>query len=351
MEIQQSPAGKFATNLCGRGADGEGWIIKPTHWTTYDPTPSFSAATFLDPTITKFCFGGREMDLVPGGTEKLCDCPGMYFIAHELKRFDNFLDVGSDKINKSLDSMVQAIDLAVRLGFRDLYMLGSELIIRPSQSQIEFARRVGVDYDDHKGVLVEEKVGGKDLTHRSDLLIDFAMMTARKSKIDQGHLYEQWSKMDDREGQYGFSEQKHFASAVRSDKHYWERVQFLRLARKNLALIGVTLVSCTPNSRLNAWFQYRDPLSVCEELKARFGDPVKEVTFGKYQTRKYDHDLPHHRDIPPYGQKEQAQRPIKGQPPKPLPPKQQQPVALQEHPVQEKARELLAQNIEIEEVV
>lgn len=102
----------------------------------------------------------------------------------------------------------------------------------------------------------------------------------------------------DREGQYAFDETKSFRAAVNSDRHYWDRVQYLRLARKTLSRNGIRIVSCTPQSRLNTYFPFMPVKDVLKKLE-QFGSH-RESTVGKYLKRDHSADLPYHRDIKPY---------------------------------------------------
>lgn len=309
--INNSCAARFTMNYAGRGTDGQGWLIKPTHWTTFDPTPSFSSLIFHDPSIQKFLRSGREMDLVPYGSEKLCDCPNLYFLESGHKEYASFLDPRSDKLNHSLDSFIQTIDLAVHLGFRRLYLIGTEMIVRPSKAQAEWAKSLGVDYDEESSVTVVEKKnneGVKTEEYESDLLFDFFKMVMQKGKLKDSEAEDKLQELD-REGQYSFSERKRFRAACSSDKHYWERTQHLRLARRSIASNGISLISCTPRSRLNHYFPTMEVKDVIASLRMQYGDAEDEKTVGKYITRKHYAKLPYHKDIPPYRVEEPKKKP------------------------------------------
>lgn len=311
--IKESHAPKFGVNLSGRGKDGVGPLIRPDLWTCFDPTARFHRSIYLDPSIQKFMLGGRRMDLVPGGSEKLCDCPNTYFINHEVRA--NYTDAFGQhyrKIVHMLDSFVQALDIAFRLGFRKFYCVGCDMRVSPSEEQIQFAESLGVVYDRERMCVVIQK-NGQEI--RSDLLTDFRDQVKEKGKFkDRSTAALELEKLG-REGQYSFDEKKRFLAACSSDKHYWDRVQYLRQAKKNMSLNGMDLISCTPGSRLNAFFEYVDPLVAARRIAYETGSPAKELTVGRYTTEKDPAlDLPYHSDIKPYGWKEQPVEKIKAEP-------------------------------------
>ncbi len=69
---------------------------------------------------------------------------------------------------------------------------------------------------------------------------------------------------------------------IQTDLHYFRVAQYLRLARRSMALAGLELISVTPLSRLNDYFPYRPVTDVLAELAATVGDPRTETTRGLY---------------------------------------------------------------------
>lgn len=285
--IQQSPAGRMAVNMAGRGDDGAGWLLKPTHWTCYDQTARFSRSVFNDPSITKFVRASRATDLIPDGTEKICDCPSTYFVESEFRKYGTFVDPHANAVNDSLDSFVQAVDIAFLLGFRELYLIGTEMRICPSKAQIALAESHDVTYP---VVMPDKRV--------SDRLLHFAEAFADKRGIELKNACAELEAVD-REDQYAFPEWKPFSDAVRCDTHYYDRVQYLRLARKTFAMNGLRIVSCTPGSRLNHWFPFEAVEDVCARLLSQHGDPKAEPCEGRY-TRPQPVRLPWHNDLRPF---------------------------------------------------
>ncbi len=301
--VNKSPACKMAVNFCGRGPDGSGLLIKPTHWTTFDPSARFHRSIFMDASIMKFLLGGRKMDLLPGTWVKMCDAPNTYFIDHEYRGYRDFLSRSSDKILHQRDSFIQAMDIMFRLGFRTLYLVGTELIIRPSPEQIRVAIEHGVRYEGGCTGIPHSK--DKDQTVWSDMLSDFLEQCVLK-RVGRTRQ-ETIAKLIevDRETQYSFTETKTFQAAVNTDGHYWSTVQYLRNAMKCIRLHGLNLVSCTPGSRLNYFLPYVSIQDAAGDIAEQVGDPVAETIEGRFsgQHEAPGEGLPAMKDIPPYGWK------------------------------------------------
>jgi hypothetical protein len=139
--IARSPAPKLAINLGGAR------LIRPTLWTSYDPSARFHRSVYLDASIWKFVHARRAMDLVPETTFKVCECPGVVFFDRDPQRgFADFLPSHAAGIVDWNDSFVQAIEIAYRLGFRVLYLAGCDFHVRPSDAQLERARAAGIEY-------------------------------------------------------------------------------------------------------------------------------------------------------------------------------------------------------------
>ncbi|WP_437194557.1 hypothetical protein [Planctomicrobium sp. SH527] len=252
-EIQKSPAPKFAINLAGTG------LIRPNFWTSYDPTERFHRSIYLDPSVTKFVHECRAMDLVPETTYKVCECPSLYVIDRERQRgFEHPLGTLDAPVTDWQDSFIQALDIAYRLGFRQLYLAGVDMVIRPSSRLRSAARRAGVHYQ------------------RFELLGDFVRrcLQAGMTKPEVEDL--------STEKQYHFDERKSLDAAIQTDFHYFRVSQYLRLARRAFALYGLNLVSVTPGSRLNSDFPYIPVMTATRRILKLAGDPETEQTQGRY---------------------------------------------------------------------
>jgi hypothetical protein len=287
--IEDSPAAKFAVNHAGRRKDGS-WIIKPNYWTAYDMISKFSRALFNDPGITKFVHVGRFLQTIPGGAEeKLCDCPNTYFFEKECRGYANFFDPRTEAILEAQDSFIQAIDIAFRLGFRHVYCIGTEMRVWLSDAQRAYAESVGIQFQDDLAKVTDGRW--------SDRL---ALVTAEIAKKTGMKLREAYQILEeqDREFLYCFGETKNLEATVNCDEHYWQRVQFVRLAKRNMALNGFSMVSCTPNSRLNGVLRTCDVTQACREIDSRHGTYVENL-IGRYTERHIPDRYPYV-DIPMY---------------------------------------------------
>jgi hypothetical protein len=259
--IQLSPVPKFAVNLCGYGR------IRPDLWTAYDPTVRFHRTTYLDASILKLLPARRATDVVPGTTFKVGDCPNTVFFERDGQRgfhdFPNCPATGDSdpRIVDWQDSLVQAIDLAWRLGFRRLLLIGCDMHVRPPEEHIRAAALAGVRYQPE------------------ELLRNF-YDRCRGAGIEPDKL-----TAADAIQPYHFDETKSLAAAMQTDFHYFRVAQYLRLSRRAMALAGLQLVSATPNSRLNAFFPYRPVDELLDDIVDEIGDPGRETTRGQYNRR------------------------------------------------------------------
>lgn len=288
--IASSPVPKLATNLAGCG-----WL-RPTFWTSYDPSVRFQTSIYLDPSVMKFVHPRRAMDLVPETTSKVCDSPNLCFFNPDPQRgFADFLSPAHTGIVDWNDTFVQAIDILYRLGFRRIYLAGCEMIVHPGSEWIAEAARRGVSYDPLM------------------TLGEFSRLceAAGLSREDQ----EQLGTAD----QYHFDERKPLAAAINTDAHYFRVSQYLRLCRRAISLAGVELISVTPGSRLNDYFPYETVEAVCEGERERIGFSESESVRG-YYTRGPNRQVsglgpmrdfrPHHwKNAPPAPEQERPQKP------------------------------------------
>ncbi|WP_437186947.1 hypothetical protein SH668x_000318 [Planctomicrobium sp. SH668] len=252
-QISASTAPTFAVNLAGTG------LLRPTFWTSYDPSSRFHKSVYLDPGVTKFVHLSRAMDLVPETTLKVCDSPATFMIDRESQTgFHNFPGQGNSPITDWQDSLIQAIEVAYRLGFRELYLAGCEQMICPSRALIKLARKHQVIYQ------------------KGELLGSFV------TRCEQSGLSRSIIENCSTNDQYHFDESKDFAAAIQTDGHYYRVVQSLRLARRSMSLAGLKIVSVTPGSRFNDFFPYRTVPQVCHEILCRHGNPQLEETRGRY---------------------------------------------------------------------
>ncbi|MCA9114181.1 MAG: hypothetical protein KDA79_03795 [Planctomycetaceae bacterium] len=252
-EIAASPIPKLCVNLAGSR------LFRPDLWTSYDPSTRFHRTVYLDPRILKFVHERRALDLVPGTTYKVCDCPSTVFFPRDVRRgYADFLSPAHTAIADWSDSLIQAIDIAYRLGFRTIYLAGADMQIHPSPPQLKLARRHGVHYS--SGGLLQDFFRDCE---QAGLSLEELARTAPASH-------------------YHFGETRPLRTTANADQHYFRVVQALRLSRRNLALAGVRLISVTPDSRLNDHFPYQSVRQALRDIRRTIGDPACEPVRGLY---------------------------------------------------------------------
>jgi hypothetical protein len=270
--IAASPAPKMAVNLGGTR------LLRPTFWTAYDPTLRFHRSIYLDPGILKFVHRRRAMDLVPESTFKVCESPGvLHFDRDPGRPFARMLDPSAPGILDWADSLVQALDILYRLGFRRVLLAGCELRVAPSAAQLELARTRGVEPEPQ------------------ETLAEFV----KRCQV-QG-LSQQSLAQVDGPRQYHFEETKPLAAAIQTDQHYFRIVQALRLSRECLTRHGLELISVTPESRLNDYFPVQTVTEACDRIASAVGSPAMESTRGLYtqQVPRWSTALGPMRDVKP----------------------------------------------------
>lgn len=251
QDIAASPIPRMSINLAGSG------LLRPTFWTSYDPSDRFHRSLYLDPGVMKFVQRRRAMDLVPETTFKVCDCPNTYFFDRDGDRgFADFLAPGQHGIVDWADTLVQAIDILYRLGFRIIYLAGCDMRVCPSAEQIRRAAEKGVAYNP-RGLL-------------SDFVQDCEAAGLSVEELDALQAG----------AHYHFGERKPIQSAANTDFHYFRVAQYLRLSRRALALAGVQLISVTPHSRLNDDFPYLPASQVMRRIEREVGNPQREPVSG-----------------------------------------------------------------------
>ncbi len=187
--IAASALPKMSINLAGIR------LLRPNFWTSYDPTARFHRSIYLDPGITKFVHRRRAMEIVPNSTFKVCECPNVLVFDRQKRGYSEFVSPLATGILDWADSLVQAIDLLYRLGFRIIYLAGCEMQIRLSPQQKNFARNRGIEHD-------------------SRLPLKHFMRQCKRGGIA--------SQDFDRipgPSQYHFDDRKPFAAAVQTDWH------------------------------------------------------------------------------------------------------------------------------------
>ena len=249
-KIAASPLPKMTINLAGTQ------LLRPTFWTSYDPTVRFHRSVYLDPSITKFVHRRRAMETVPESTFKVCECPNVIVFDRQKRGYSEFVSSSATGILDWADSFVQAIDLLYQLGFRIIYLAGCEMRVRLSPEQKAFAAAKGVTLDSRQPL--------KTFLHDCKRAGISATDLDRRPKAKQYH----------------FDDWKPFASAVQTDWHYFRITQMLRLSRTAMTTAGLQLISVTPHSRLNDFFPYVPAGKVIKFVDGYVGSPNRESVRG-----------------------------------------------------------------------
>lgn len=251
-KIRSSLAPIMAINLAGHGH------IIPDFWTAYDPTTRFLPANYRTPRTLKFIHKRRAMDLLPGDTFKLCECPGVVFFEHEKRNFSQSFSPVAARILDWNDSFIQALDLLLHLGFRTIYLAGCDLYIAPSTELQQQAQQQGLNYQPGQSLRL-------------------FLEACRSQNIAPG-----LTETAITGPQYHFDEAKPLAATLRTDDHYQRTVQLLRLSRQALTQTGLKLISVTPHSRLNDFFPCQTIAHAFEDLAHIQGPPAHQKTRGLY---------------------------------------------------------------------
>lgn len=138
-------------------------------------------------------------------------------------------------------------------------LAGCEMRVRPSREQLAHAAAKGVLYRPHE-LLKDfvERCGAAGISAE-------ALDTLAPCPI------------------YHFAETKPLKSAANTDHHYFRVAQYLRLSRRAMGMGGLQLISVTPHSRLNDYFQYVPVRKVLQRIAREVGDPSNEPVQGQYQ--------------------------------------------------------------------
>lgn len=255
-DITAAPIPRMCLNRSGRG------LLRPTFWTSYDPSERFDRWIYLDPGVIKFVQYRRAMEFVPGTAWRVCACPAVFcFDRDQGRRFDEFLGPERRGIVDWGDSLVQAIDILCRLGFRVVYLAGCELHVRPSREQIERAGQAGVTYQP------------------SAPLSEF-LQRCRRAGVSDADL----DALPPAE-LYHFAERRSIRGAAQTDAHYYRTVQCLRLSRRSMAQAGMRLISVTPGSRLNDYLPYLPVEDALQRIWSTVGNGRMKAVTGAVPAR------------------------------------------------------------------
>lgn len=110
--------------------------IPPDYWTGYDNPVRFDQSVFLDSRTVKFCPASRAGELLRDSKTLLHECPSVVFFDPQ-KRASNGELFTLGPVIDTRDSMLQAIDIAIKLGFKDILLHGADLYTALSDEQVD----------------------------------------------------------------------------------------------------------------------------------------------------------------------------------------------------------------------
>lgn len=273
----------FAINNGGEASEKQ---IEPNLWTSYDPCDRFPQHFFLDPRVVKFVRKDRQYECIHGEDIEAHECPNVYFFENEEKDYGNFFGFGG--INDSKDSMLQAIDIAIRLGFKKIYLSGADMHVKLSAPQEDYIKSYLPEFrqcdtenslwETIDGVLRSEKfLDGRDEMHQS---ADFILSVLEGMES---------------EDVYSFGTCK-LRKAVMCDHHYRVCATQLRKARRCLDKLGVEVYLLRPSndhygSRLSSVF----PTRYVNDLP--YYDKPYDQDYDKYKGRTIRQDRPYAKPV------------------------------------------------------
>lgn len=254
LELRRNGIAPFSINW---GGYESGWKCYPALWTSYDPCDKFSSHIFRDPSVLKLVLKDRSAEWLAGGKFAAHECPNTRFFAHEEKGVANMLGYG--KIVDARDSFLQAVDLAIRLGFKTIYLAGCDFFVSLSDRQQQQMHSWFTEYakptDDKPAPTYTYADPNNSLLGALTYLAQQAKTTVHSfandlRKLDELDLYS-----------FGNAGSSWFKAAS-CDHHYFASVNWLMRGRRCLDALGVQVALLdtytSPRSRLRRFFDAVD---------------------------------------------------------------------------------------------
>lgn len=273
----------FGINWGGYSKWNKEYLPYPRIWTSYDPCSRFDTALLLDPSVVKFIREDRADEYLAGERIQAHECPNTWFFKPEKKGYINYF--GEGPIIDARDSMLQAIDIAIRLGFKDIYLSGCDLHYKLNDAQVEYLRKYQPDYhncDPENGlwdVLKTVEKSKKFIEDHPDEGKRMQKLIETLSEMGMSEIYSFGNAGCD------------FGKAIHVDQHSRKVATRLRLARRCLDRLGVSIKLIEPQSgmesRLNPYF----PTVTAEVLRGKSHD--FEIDYSKTMIREARYEEPH----------------------------------------------------------
>jgi hypothetical protein len=224
------------------GFDKTGWSCYPCFWTSCDSPDRFSSQLFRDPSVTKFVPKERQHDWISGRDFTVSECPNVFGLDRATKGLETFF--GSGPIIDGRDSFVQAIDIAIRLGFKRIYLAGCDLFIGMTDTQVEW--------------LSKQLEQPFILGNAQFSIWDAIEQVSRRTGILASRLIAEFKRLGDLEA-YAFGNAgTNWEKAVRMDHHCFASANLLVQSRRLLDTLGVSVILLddftSPIGRLRRFF-------------------------------------------------------------------------------------------------
>ena len=272
-QLRGNQISPFSINWGGFDADS-GWDCYPALWTSYDYVDRFSANLFRDPSVLKFVPQGREHEWLSDGRYSASECPNVYSFRHSVKQLGNFF--GSGPIIDGKDSFVQAIDIAIRLGFKRIFLAGCDLFISLNTAQVEWLNSELSALPDDKGQVEEFILGDPRVS-----LWGAVSLIAKRKKTTATPVISELAGLGDLEA-YSFGNAgADWYKAVMMDHHCYVSADLLVQSRRLLDKLGVSVILLddytSPIGRLRRFFPSLNLTTLPRELKPDYSLPTRGV--------------------------------------------------------------------------
>lgn len=273
----------FGINWGGYLNTEKGYRPYPAIWTSYDPCSRFDTSVFLDPSVVKFIREDRADEYLAGERIQAHECPNTWFFKPEKKGYINYF--GEGPIIDARDSMLQAIDIAIRLGFKDIYLSGCDLHYKLNDAQVEYLRKYQPDYhncDPENGlwdVLKTVEKSKKFIEDYPDEGKRMQKLIETLSEMGMGEIYSFGNAGCD------------FGKAIHVDQHSRKVATRLRLARRCLDRLGVSIKLIAPQSGMESRLSLYFPTVTAEVLRGKSHD--FEIDYSKTMIREARYEEPH----------------------------------------------------------
>ena len=252
VELTQNGITPFSLNW-GGFSDNQ-WQCYPSLWTSYDACCRFSRHIFRNPSVAKFIPKARATEWIAGGVYTAQECPNTHFFDHEEKGIPNMF--GSGKIIDCSDSFLQAVDLAIRLGFRTIYLAGCDFFVTLSENQIKLFEQWFDEMPVTEARPVKEKFIYADPHNNLLSTCTYLSTNGGRTVTSVARALEALDELE----LYSFGSAKtNWDRAISCDGHYYGSVNWLMQGRRCLDQLGVEVKLLdaynSPLSRLRPFFE------------------------------------------------------------------------------------------------